>query len=160
VGSTPVEVLAVRRLRGWTAWYVAAMTPTIVLCGHGPGIGDAVARRFGKEGFAVALVARSEERLTAAATALSGAGITARVFPCDLGAPESVHSLIREVRESLGPISVLHWNAYSARAADLTTASTEELRALFDVSVLGLVTGVQEALPDLKKQKGEEARRM
>ena len=51
-------------------------------------------------------------------------------------------------------------DAYSARAADLTTASTEELRALFDVSVLGLVTGVQEALPDLKKQKGEEARRM
>ncbi|MBZ4416460.1 SDR family oxidoreductase [Myxococcus sp. RHSTA-1-4] len=130
------------------------MTPTIVVCGHGPGISDAVARRFGKAGFAVALVARNGERLAAAARTLSGAGITAKPFPCDLGSPESVRSLIREVRASLGPISVLHWNAYSARAGDLTTASTEELLASFNVSVLGLVTGVQEALPDLKQQKG------
>jgi len=137
------------------AWcYMAAMTPTIVVCGHGPGISHAVARKFGKAGFSVALVARSMERLTVAVGELSGEGITAKAFPCDLGSPESVRSLIREVRASLGPISILHWNAYSARARDLMTATTEELSASFNVSVLGLVTGAQEALPDLKAQKG------
>src|SRR5512140_770358 len=95
------------------ACYVAAMKRTIVVCGHGPGISEAVARRFGKEGYAVALVARNAERLKAAADALSGAGITAKAFPCNLGDPEAVRSLIRDVRKSLGPISVIHWNAYT-----------------------------------------------
>ncbi|MFY0566923.1 SDR family NAD(P)-dependent oxidoreductase [Archangium lansingense] len=130
------------------------MKRTIVVCGHGPGISDAVARRFGKEGFAVALVARNAERLKASAEALSAAGITARAFPCDLAEPQSVRSLIRDVRASLGPIAVLHWNAYSPGAGDLTASPVEELNGPLGVSVLGLVAGVQEALPDLKKEKG------
>ncbi len=35
------------------------MKPTIVICGYGSGISDAVARRFGREGFKVAIVART-----------------------------------------------------------------------------------------------------
>ncbi len=134
--------------------YIAAMKPTIVVCGHGPGISDAVARKFGKAGFAVAVVARSAERLKSAAEALTKAGITAKAFPCNLGDPEAVRSLIREVRASLGPISVLHWNAYTGGAGDLTTAPVEELHAPLGVAVFGMVAGVQEALPDLKKEKG------
>jgi NADP-dependent 3-hydroxy acid dehydrogenase YdfG len=130
------------------------MTKTLVVCGHGPGISDAVARRFGKEGFAVALVARNAERLQASAKTLTAAGLTARAFPCDLSRPEAVRSLIRDVRASLGPIAVLHWNAYTPGAGDLTTAPIEELSGPWGVSVLGLVAGVQESLPDLKQQKG------
>jgi short-subunit dehydrogenase len=73
------------------------MKPTIIVCGHGPGISDAVARRFGKEGFAVALVARNTERLTAASSALTGAGITAKGFPCNLGNPEAARYSSRVV---------------------------------------------------------------
>jgi NADP-dependent 3-hydroxy acid dehydrogenase YdfG len=130
------------------------MKPTIVVCGHGPGISDAVARRFGKEGFAVALVARNAERLKTAAEALTGTGLTAKAFPCNLGDPNAVRALIRDVRASLGPIVVLHWNAYTGGAGDLTTARAEELHAPIDVAVVGLVAAVQEALPDLKKEKG------
>lgn len=130
------------------------MKRTLVVCGYGPGISDAVARRFGREGFAVALAARSAERLKAAAGALSGQGITAQAFPCNLGDPEAVRSLLRDVRASLGPVSVLHWNPYSGAAGDLTAAPAEELRANLDVSVVGLVAGVQEALPDLKQHQG------
>jgi short-subunit dehydrogenase len=130
------------------------MNRTIVVCGHGPGISDAVARRFGREGFAVAIVARSEERLKAAAEALSGAGITAKAFPCNLGDPKAVRSLVPEVRAALGPIAVLHWNATAGGAGDLTTAPVEELHTSFDVAVTGLVVGVQAALPDLKKERG------
>lgn len=130
------------------------MKKTLVVCGHGPGISEAVARRFGKEGFAVALVARNADRLKAAAEALSGAGITAKGFACDLSDPKAVRTLIRDVRGSLGPIAVLHWNAYTPGAGDLTSSPAEELLGPLGVSVLGLVAGVQEALPDLKKEKG------
>ncbi len=130
------------------------MKPVIIVCGHGPGISDAVARKFGKEGFAVAIVARNAERLSAAAAALAGEGITARAFPCDLGDVEAVRGLVRDVRAALGPVTALHWNAYAGGGGDLTTEPLEGLRGALDVAVFGLVAGVQEALPDLRAAKG------
>jgi NAD(P)-dependent dehydrogenase (short-subunit alcohol dehydrogenase family) len=47
------------------------MSKTIVICGYGPGISAAVARRFGREGFQVALVARYAQRLAAGVAALA-----------------------------------------------------------------------------------------
>ena len=130
------------------------MAETIVVCGHGVGISDAVARRFGKEGFRVAIVARNAERLNTAAQALVKDGIEAKAFPTDLADPEAVKKLIASVRSSLGPIKVVHWNAYSGGAGDLKTASTEDLRGVLNVTVHGLVAAVQASLPDLKEQKG------
>jgi NADP-dependent 3-hydroxy acid dehydrogenase YdfG len=130
------------------------MIPTIVIGGYGSGISNAVAHKFGREGFAVALVARNAARVSAAATLLAETGITARGFAVDLGDDEAVRALIGEVRASLGPITVLHWNAYGGSAGDLLTASLAELRVGFDVSVHGLVAAVQAALPDLKTAKG------
>jgi NADP-dependent 3-hydroxy acid dehydrogenase YdfG len=130
------------------------MPGTIVVCGYGPGISDAVARRFGREGFPVAIVARTEEKLSKARAALEEQKIHARAFQCDVSDPDAVRSMLTKVRGSLGPIEVLHWNALSGRAGDLVAASTAELRTAFDVSVHGLVAGVQEALPDLEQSKG------
>jgi NADP-dependent 3-hydroxy acid dehydrogenase YdfG len=132
----------------------AAMKPTIIVCGHGPGISDAVARRFGREGHPVAIVARNAERLGAAAKALTAAGIKAHAFPCDLSNVEAVRKLVGEVRGALGPIGVVHWNGYANTAGDLMTANLAELRAVLDVSVVGLVAAVQAALPDLTAGKG------
>jgi NAD(P)-dependent dehydrogenase (short-subunit alcohol dehydrogenase family) len=130
------------------------MSKTIVVCGHGPGISDAVARKFGREGFQVAIVARSKERLEQAAKALTSAGIKAQAFPCDLGNPEAVDEMLQQVRGSLGSITVLHWNAYTGGAGDLVTAPLEELRRVVDVGVFGLISSVQDAMPDLKANAG------
>lgn len=130
------------------------MSKTIIVCGHGPGISDAVARKFGREGYSVAIVARNAERLTAAAAALSKEGITAKAFPCDLGNVDAVRSMVNEVRASLGPVSVLHWNAYMGGAGDLLAAPASDLRGVFDVAVTGLISAVQAAHEDLKAQKG------
>ena len=127
---------------------------TIVVCGHGPGISDAVARRFAAGGFSVALVARNAERLGDAAKKLTGAGVKALAFPCDLGDANAVGRMIADVRGALGPISVIHWNAYSGSAGDLTTAGPVELQRNLDVSVTGLLAAVQASLPDLKTGKG------
>lgn len=129
------------------------MSKTILVCGHGPGISDAVARKFGKEGFKVGLVARSKDKLEAAAAALKSSGIEAAVFPTDLSDPAAVKGLVEKARGALGPITVIHWNAYGGGAGDLTAAPSTELRAVFDISVTGLVAAVQAALPDLRAQK-------
>ncbi len=130
------------------------MSKSIIVCGHGPGISDAVARRFGREGYSVAIVARNAERLTAAAEALSKEGVTAKAFPCDLGDFNAVKSMVNEVRASLGPVAVLHWNAYMGGAGDLLAAPAGEVRGVFDVAVTGLIAAVQAAHEDLKAQKG------
>jgi NADP-dependent 3-hydroxy acid dehydrogenase YdfG len=130
------------------------MAKTLVVCGHGPGISDAVARKFGLAGHRVALVARNAARLATAARALHDSGVDAHAFPCDLGDSDAVRKMLADVRGQLGPIAVLHWNAYAGGAGDLKTAKTEELRYVLDVAVQGLVTAVQAALPDLKQEKG------
>jgi NADP-dependent 3-hydroxy acid dehydrogenase YdfG len=129
------------------------MARTILVCGYGPGISEGVARKFGAQGFQVALVARNEERLQMSARALGEAGITAKGFACDLGDAAAVAALIEQVRSTLGSITVLHWNAYTGGAGDLTTAEVAELHKTFDVSVTGLMVAVQKALPDLRAQK-------
>lgn len=129
------------------------MSKTILVCGHGPGISDAVARRFGAQGFSVALAARNAARVGAAAEALTASGVTAAAFPTDLGDPAAVKALVAAAREKLGPIAVIHWNAYAGVAGNLLTADVAELRATLDVGVIGLVAAVQAALPDLTSQK-------
>jgi len=52
----------------------------------------------------------------------------------------------------MGPITVLHWNAYGGLdVGDLLTADTASLRRVFDAPVFGLLAATDEALPDLKK---------
>src|SRR6185437_15333588 len=104
------------------------MTKTILVCGYGPGISNAVAERFGAEGFAVALAARNADRVAAGVKALEAKGIRAAGFPTDLADPNAARALVGNVRKTLGPITVLEWNAYSGDAGDLLTADTAAIR--------------------------------
>jgi NADP-dependent 3-hydroxy acid dehydrogenase YdfG len=128
------------------------MSKTILIAGYGPGISDAVARKFGAEGFAVALAARNEARLAAGARALEGLGVRVATFPTDLRDANAAHALAAKVRAKLGPTTVLHWNAYANVAGDLLQADVAELRTTLDVGVFGLVSAVQGVYPDLKAQ--------
>lgn len=130
------------------------MTRTILVCGYGPGISHSVARVFGNAGFSVGLVGRNAERLAAGVHALEAEGLRVQPFPCDLSIPDAVTTLVRSARNALGPLSVLHWNAYAGHARDLMQASTDDLRGVFDVTVHGLLAAVREGLHDLKQQKG------
>jgi NAD(P)-dependent dehydrogenase (short-subunit alcohol dehydrogenase family) len=130
------------------------MKKVIVVFGYGPGISNAVARKFGAEGFAVALVSRNGERLEAGVAALAAKGIEAAAFTADASDPAAVRRALDEVRTRLGSITAIEWTAYAAVAGDVTTASPEELRAIFEVPVVGLATAVQAALPDLKASRG------
>jgi short-subunit dehydrogenase len=128
-----------------------------MIVGFGPGTAAAVADKFGGEGFSVALIGRNEDRLNAGASALKVKGINAHAIPADAADPASIRAAVRTVRAQLGPITILHWNAYGGmEAGDLLTADQASLRKVFDVAVFGLLAATDEALPDLK-QSGEGA---
>lgn len=130
------------------------MQKTIIVCGHGPGISDAVANQFGGEGFQVALVARSADKLDRAREALRARGITAAAFPADLSDPNAAKDLVKRVAGRLGPVTAIHWNAYGNTAGDVLAADANALHTAFDVSVTSLVFVVQQALADLRAAKG------
>jgi len=124
---------------------------TIVVVGFGPGNGAAVAEKFGEQSFSVALIGRNQERLASGVAALKGRGIAAAAFPADATNPASIATAIRNVRAELGPVTVIHWNAYGGtEAGDLLTADPAAVRNIFDAAVVGLLAAAREALPDLK----------
>jgi NADP-dependent 3-hydroxy acid dehydrogenase YdfG len=130
------------------------MPKVIVVVGFGSGISTAIADRFGAAGFSVALVARNEERLAAGVRALEEQGVAAAAFPADAGDLASIRTAIGNARAELGPITVIHWNAYDASGAgDLLTTDPAAVRSVFDVAIVGLLAAIQEALPDLKDTK-------
>jgi len=133
------------------------MSKTIVVVGFGPGISTAVAEKFGAEGFSVALVARSQERLDAGVQALEAKSIAAAAFVADAGDPAAIGAAIAKARDKFGPVTVVHWNAYSGGdVGDLLAADPKAVGKIFDVGIVGLLGAVQAALPDLKSS-GEGA---
>jgi NAD(P)-dependent dehydrogenase (short-subunit alcohol dehydrogenase family) len=127
------------------------MPKTIVVVGYGPGVSTSVAEKFGAEGFSVALLARGEAKLAAGVEALKARGIAACAFPADAGDPASIRGAMAKARDTLGPIGVIHWNAFSGGGfGDLLAVDPATLPGVFDVALVGLLSAVQEALPDLK----------
>ena len=129
------------------------MSKTIIVGGYGPGISKAVAEKFGAEGFSVALVGRSADRLAAGVKALEAKGVKAAAVTANLGDPTGARDAVKKARAALGPVTVLEWTAYNGGAGDLTTADTAAIRASLDAGITGFLAAVQEALPDLRKEK-------
>lgn len=102
------------------------MGKTIAVFGAGPGLGLATARRFGREGFRVALVARDAERLARFADELAAEGIKARAFPTDLADRDRHAELVADIAGRLGPIDVAVLNGF---------LGTQYVRETMDVDV-------------------------
>lgn len=89
------------------------MKDVVLIVGAGPGLSAAIARRFTREGAAVALAARSIEKLRPLAREAG-----ASVFACDATRPESVNALFDEVARAVGEPNIVIYNAgYRVRGA-------------------------------------------
>jgi NADP-dependent 3-hydroxy acid dehydrogenase YdfG len=118
------------------------MAKTIMVCGYGPGISKAVAEKFGAEGFSVALVGRSADKLAAGVKALGAKGVKAAAVTADLGDPAAARDAVKKARAALGPVTVLQWSAYDGGAGDLTTAEAAAIRRALDVGITGFLATV------------------
>lgn len=119
----------------------------IVVVGAGPGIGGSVARRFGADGYDVALLARSAPSLQGQAGELEAAGVTVGWAPLDLADTEALTAAVTRFGEHRGRIDVLHFNPSVFRAADPLELTPPDLLADLAVGVAALLPAVQAARP-------------
>jgi len=118
-----------------------------VVLGVGPGLGAAVARRFAREGFAVALMARGEESLAAAREEVEGSGRTALAVTADATDAASVASAFDRVLEELGAPEVFVYNAGAFQMGGILELSPEQFDDCFRANCSGAFYAAQRVLP-------------
>lgn len=118
----------------------------VVVTGASGGVGRATARAFAECGARVALLARGERGLDAAAADVRGAGGTPLVVPVDVSDPHAVDAAAARVEAELGPIEVWVNAAFTTVFAPFEEISPEEFRRVTDVTYLGCVNGTRAAL--------------
>src|SRR5436853_567170 len=86
---------------------------TALITGSTSGIGRAIAEAFAREGAAVIVSGRDEQRGAAVVAAITEKGGAARFVRADLVAPASVEALVRQARGNGGGVDILVNNAGS-----------------------------------------------
>jgi NADP-dependent 3-hydroxy acid dehydrogenase YdfG len=130
---------------------VTAPGPLFVV-GAGPGVGAAIARRFGREGHAVGLVARNRGRLEEQARQLGGDGIVAEYATADVRDPGAVRAAIDALADRLGPAEALCVSPLPDLATIKPVAETtsEDLEAALQLGVVGTAAAVGRVLPAMR----------
>jgi NADP-dependent 3-hydroxy acid dehydrogenase YdfG len=125
---------------------------TIAIVGAGPGLGAAVARRFGAEGYRIALLARSQERLDELATNLTAEGHTARGYAADVRDANALADALDQAATDLGPIEVLQYSPLPQKAflRPVLDTTVEDLLSAVEFSIIGPVTAVTQVLPGMR----------
>lgn len=115
---------------------------TIAIIGAGTGLGAAIGRRFGREGFAVALVSRNLKHLDALAATLQGEGFTARGYPADVRCPDQLTAALAAAAAALGTIEVLEYSPLPQPEflRPVLETSAADLAAAAEFSIYGRVT--------------------
>lgn len=125
-----------------------------VIVGAGPSLGMAVARRFGREGYRLALLARRPEQLADYVGQLRQDGIDAHGYAADAGDEPSLRQAFGRIRERLGPVDVLIYNAVVVRSTHPAELEIETLVADFRVNVAGALASAQQVLADMRERRG------
>ncbi len=126
------------------------MSKVIAVLGGGTGLGLSMARRFGREGFRVALVARRRDRLDALVATLADEGIDATAFEADLAVPVGAAAVVGEVTKRLGRVDVIAYGPASPNAELFVPAATmkpdvlERWLPLLLLSPVAIVQAVQQ----------------
>lgn len=131
---------------------------TILIAGAGERLGFSLAKRFGKEDFQVALLARNPKKLESMTERLQEQGIKAAYYVADLKVKEQVIQAVAAVKKVFGPIDVLEFSpiAVSVAAATAVKTTPENVRDPFEGFVIGAINAVNSVLPDMES-RGEGA---
>ena len=126
--------------------------PVIAIIGAGPGLGAAVARRFGREGFSIALISRDQSKLDAMAAELLADGVTAGGFAADVRMPEELEDALARAAAQLGPVTVLQYSPLPSRdyLKPVLEMTPELALEALQFSALGLIHAVRAVLPAMR----------
>ena len=120
--------------------------PVCAVVGIGPGNGEALARRFSGDGYAVALMARRSDLTSRLAAELPGAGR----YVCDVADAASVEAAFGATRAELGEVDVLVFNAGSGVWGTVEDVSAEDFERSWRVNTLGLFLTAKQVIPAMK----------
>jgi len=121
-----------------------------MVTGVGEGNGRSITNRFAREGYRVAMLARTRERLDQLEKEIDGA----KGFVCDVTDADSMSSAVAAVRDELGPIDVFVHNAGSGMFADFMSTTTEQMETSWRTNTMGLFVLGQAVVEDMLKTGG------
>jgi short-subunit dehydrogenase len=122
----------------------------LLLVGAGPGLGEAVARRFASGGYRVTLVARSTDRLGELAGNLADTGAEINTIAADVSDPDSFGARMIERYRTDGAPGVVIYNAVMGAPDRLLTSTVVHLQEAYAVDVIGAIVVAQSAAPAMK----------
>jgi NAD(P)-dependent dehydrogenase (short-subunit alcohol dehydrogenase family) len=109
--------------------------PVVVVTGVGPGTGAAIARRFSRGGYAVAMLARSRDRLASLEREIE----RSRSYPCDVTDEAELDGTLEAIRTDLGTPKVLVHNAVGGAFGNFLEIDPEVLNRNFQVNTMALL---------------------
>jgi short-subunit dehydrogenase len=130
------------------------MNKNLIIVGAGPGLSFGLAEKFGNEGFAVGLISRNEEKLQKQVAELKKLNITAHYASADAYDSKSLEAAILSLKNQMGEIDTLIYNAAALKMKNLMDETTEELVDDFKITVANAYHSVKILMDDLKKNKG------
>lgn len=132
------------------------MSRTLAIFGAGPVLGLSLARRFGREGFRVALVARTRENLDRLVAELARDGIEAAGFTADVYDPAQIASAVAAIKERYGRIDVAEFSPGGGNMGDGIVSTldvdVENTRLILDRFLLSAIALVRQVLPDMAER--------
>jgi 3-oxoacyl-[acyl-carrier protein] reductase len=125
-----------------------------LVTGGSKGLGLAIARELVAEGAHVAICARNEDEVAAAADELRTGGTTVHAQRADVTDPAQVADFVARAAEALGGVDCLVNNAGRAHPGTFATLTDEHWQADLDVKLLSLIRCSREVLPHLRAAGG------
>jgi NAD(P)-dependent dehydrogenase (short-subunit alcohol dehydrogenase family) len=119
--------------------------------GVGPGLGAAVVRRFAREGYAVALMARSEESVSDVRQEIEDSGGKTLPVSTDATDPASVEAAFEKVRTELGDPEVLIYNAGAFQMGGILEVTPKQFDDCFKANCAGAFYAAQQVLPAMQE---------
>ena len=110
-------------------------SPVAVVTGVGPGTGAALARRFARGGYAVAMLARDRTRLTSLERGIAHS----RAYPCDVTDETQLDATVTAIRAELGAPKVLIHNAVGGAFGSFLEIDPQVLNRNFQVNTMALL---------------------
>ncbi|MGA9876201.1 MAG: SDR family oxidoreductase [Solirubrobacteraceae bacterium] len=128
-----------------------------IVTGASSGIGLAIARMLGEEGFAITMAARRPEKLQTAVDGLAADGFDVHGVPAALSEESEIQKVVGAHRERYGRLDVLVNNAGVGIGAPVGEIQTKHLDMQIDVNLRSIVLFYRECLSMLQAAGAEHS---